>query len=204
LKQHITTNDLENLSIDQMEKLRYLWIPEKYDLVSTKICKDAENDIYDTIEFVVGNINIDNNGIYSNSNCSVSLQDICSMSSSNETDLDSDLDDEGETDVISDDIEENDVITDDETDTDSEELNYELENYRPSIFGLEDCLPLLRIGNMIEILLNNKYDYNNFSIDIIQDKHIFSKSSKGYDDYKEDFESSELCDVLWQAVLELL
>jgi len=202
MKQHITASDLEKLSIDQMERLRYLWVPEKYDLVSTKICKDAENEIYDTIEFVIGNIYVDNNGSYSNSSCSVNLQDICSMSSSDETD--SDEDDEEETEVISDDIEENNVTTEEETETDSEELTYELENYRPSIFGLEDCLPLLRIGNMIEILTKNKYDYKNFGIDIIQDKHIFSKSSKGYDEYKEDFESSELCDVLWEAVLELL
>ena len=202
MKHHITIKDLENLSIDQMDILRYLWIPDKYDLVSTKICKDAENDVFENIEFIIGKVEVENTGLYSNSNCSVSLQDICSMSSSNETDTD--LNCKEEADVITDDNEENYIPPEDEVDTDSDELSNELEDYRPTIFGLEECLPLLSIGNMIQILINNHYDYKNFSIDIIQDKHIFSKSSKGYDNYKEDFESSELCDVLWQAILELL
>ncbi len=185
MKQHVTVDDLNKLTTDQTDKLRFLWIPKKYDLVSTRICVDAENDTYENIEFVVGNVEVFEN--------TVELQDICSMNFADEPapDTDTDIDEEES------DSDEDDAILD-------SELAYDLENARPSIYNLGECLPLLSIGNMLEILINSRYDLNNIEVDITEDEYIFNSIAKKYNDYDEDIKSEELCDVLWHEVCEIL
>ncbi|MCX7774415.1 MAG: hypothetical protein N2376_15055 [Clostridia bacterium] len=56
MKQHISIEDLKTLTDEQSHALCDNWLPAKYDLVAAKVCKDAENDVYDDIEFAVGEV----------------------------------------------------------------------------------------------------------------------------------------------------
>jgi hypothetical protein len=44
MKLHITEKDLLELSEQQKEKLRYIWIPKERDLALAFICDNAESD----------------------------------------------------------------------------------------------------------------------------------------------------------------
>ena len=218
MKQHITSDDLKSLTSSQIDKLRFLWIPKIYDLVCTKVCTDAENDTFESIEFIVGNVNVEDKEKYTfrhvYSHCLVSLQDIRSMSDSTGTEMDTDNMDERE--ILTelkhktDSDEEEQPDEDDEEqsesdfETDSDELSDEIIPSRPYVFGLEECLPLLNIGNMIEILINGGKDYDSFNINFAKDEFILKKDSASFDESNADIQNSELCDVLWQAILDLL
>jgi hypothetical protein len=96
MKQHITIEDLSQLSSGQKERLRYLWVPKKYDLAYAEICKNAQYDEYDKYEFVIGRVDItysDDLGGFrrsANNSCSVTLQDISFMKGPDDTDENTD------------------------------------------------------------------------------------------------------------------
>ena len=204
MKQYITREDLDTLTIDQMEKLRYLWIPKVYDLVSTKYCIDAENDLYENIEFVVGKVEVEDDEVYTfrhvRSHCLVNLLDICSLSSF--SDIGEDDNDEEE-DESEEEKEEISPEEDYESDTD-ESLDEAAKPIRPFIFALEECLPMLTIGDMMEILVRSQKEEDNFSIKFDKNEYIISRETTSFDEVKDNIEGTELCDVLWQAILELL
>lgn len=59
MKQHITVQDLQALSDAQKQNLRYLWVPEKNDVAAASICVNVETDDFQDIEFVIGEIIVD-------------------------------------------------------------------------------------------------------------------------------------------------
>lgn len=204
MKKHITREDISQLTQDQRQHLRELWLPEKYDLSVAYICKNAETEEYEEIEFVVGNVIL--------SNTRIILNDLKAMNDNESGDAGSDsgLSDDStakDQEYISD----NDEVTFEEVDEtleEDDEANYDFESFflRPTTFLKEDCLPLLSIGQMIEILSRS----NNKSIDfyLLADngETACELGSKEYklSGYESDFESKEFCDVLWDCVKKIL
>ncbi len=58
MKQHITIENLMELTEYQKDRLNDLWTPQRYDLAAGFLCKDVENNEYDIFEFVIGHVNI--------------------------------------------------------------------------------------------------------------------------------------------------
>lgn len=70
-----------------------------------------------------------------------------------------------------------------------------------TFLDMEDCLPLLSIGQMIEILSQSSYGYPRIGF---TDSDGNNKNKLGYvmsmsSKYR-NYESQELCDALWEAV----
>lgn len=86
-----------------------------------------------------------------------------------------------------------------------EDFNFEFQ--RPDSFSKQDCVPLLDIGQMIDILERKKFGQGEFYLSASIDDYY-------YDIGKDDFSSNsianvdgnncELCDVLWESVKALL
>ena len=76
-------------------------------------------------------------------------------------------------------------------------------DYRIHAFK-EECLPLLDIGQMIELLEEKKMVTE--SLDIKAPKGLINTYSVWYGngDFPKKYESKELCDALWQAVKQVL
>ncbi len=77
---------------------------------------------------------------------------------------------------------------------------------RPDVYGKGDCMPLLSIGQMLEILNKCGYGNGNFYVNRQKDSNDFGvgKDIEQYIDYGTDYKGEELCDALWEAVKEAL
>ncbi|HHU90974.1 MAG TPA: hypothetical protein GXZ22_07975 [Clostridiaceae bacterium] len=62
MKQYLTLEDLNSLTFSQKQALKLLWLPAVNDRAVASVCKDAENDIYEDLEFVVGEVIISERG----------------------------------------------------------------------------------------------------------------------------------------------
>ena len=56
MKQRLTIDEVTTLSFSQQESLRKIWIPERYDIAVSRVCVNAEKDLYKWLEFAVGDI----------------------------------------------------------------------------------------------------------------------------------------------------
>ncbi|OPZ86178.1 MAG: hypothetical protein BWY74_03719 [Firmicutes bacterium ADurb.Bin419] len=142
MKRNITKEDIAALNDSQKVSLRELWLPEKYDLAIAYICKNAETEEYDEIDFVVGDIHLYHNHITlidirrpRNEKDDALEEDDESSTLSADDDQSSELEEEFES-IDSDDSE--DEVFD-------EDLDFEFAYERPTTFSKEDCLPLLSI-----------------------------------------------------------
>jgi len=121
MKQHITMENLMELSEYQKDRLNDLWIPQRYDLAAGFLCKNAETNEYDIFRFVIGHVNVEEtrSGYY------MTLMNLEAVRGwgVNESEAQEDIDKEeyGE-----------------------DEFSYEYE--RPDIYRKEDCMPLLNIN----------------------------------------------------------
>jgi hypothetical protein len=87
---------------------------------------------------------------------------------------------------------------------DDEELTFEYSE-PDQYFSKEDCLPVLNIGQMIEMLSRVKYGQDGFSIFLPPARKIVGDSgSKVVNSTEMEFEEEELCDALWNALVEFL
>jgi hypothetical protein len=182
MKQHITVENLMELTEYQRDRLNDLWTPQKYDLAAGFLCKDAENNEYDIFEFVIGNVNIGGQ----RSGYHITL-----------TNLEAQRGLEAQTDEPVDE------------EADMEEYNEEdfvFEYERPDIYSKADCMPLLSTGQMLEIL--NKCGYGNGSFYVNYQKETdgygVGRNIEEYIDFGPDYNGEELCDALWAAVKETL
>lgn len=183
MKQHITVENLMELNEYQRDRLNDLWTPEKYDLAAGFLCKDAENNEFDIFEFVVGHVNIreTRSGYY------ITLMNLEALRVwGNQADA-------GET----------------EEEVDMEEYNEEdfiFEYERPDMYGKGDCLPLLNIGQMLEILQKCDYGKGSFYVNLGKDTNgcDVGRAVEQYVDFGPDYNEQELCDALWAAVKEAL
>lgn len=186
MKQYITIENLKELTEYQRDRLNELWTPRKYDLAAAFLCKDAENNEYDIFEFVIGHVSIGEtrSGYYMTL---MNLEALRYWGAETNTGREENAEEE----------------------IDMEEYNEEdfiFEYERPDVYSKADCLPLLSIGQMIEIL--NKCGYGNGSFYINLQKETdgcgIGRNIEEYADFGTDYNGKELCDVLWEAVKEVL
>jgi len=182
MKQHITVENLMELNEYQRDRLNSLWNPGRYDLAVGFLCKDAENNEYDIFPFVIGHMSI----IETRSGYSMTLMNLEALRGWRAQE------------------EEAQEETGAEEEFSEEDFIYEYE--RPDIYNKEDCLPLLNIGQMIEILNKCAYGKGSFYINLLKDPMDCSigRNIEEYIDYGTDYSGEELCDVLWTAIKEAL
>ncbi len=192
MKQHITLEQLNELSEYQKERLNSIWIPNKYDLAVASICKDAMNDEYAQIEFVIGDIEVYE---LTSSKLLITLWNIKSLRDNiAEDEIEASEDEMSEQEWYKED--------DDENNSDDE---YSYECFNPVSYGKQDCLPLLNVGQMLKILQQFNYGDGRFYVDIVKNKKCgIGRDIYIYDNYGNDYEAMELCDVLWEAITLLL
>lgn len=174
MKQHITIDDLVNLTEEQEKNLRKLWVPKERDIAAAFICSNAEANEFEAIEFTIGRIELQERPF-----C-VTLRSLQLIDESFYDDL------EKEDDSVED-----------------LELEYQTpEDY----FNLTDCLPLLNIGQMLEILRNSNFYDSDFAITYSrqQDRFQIGEAADIYSNQYYDDSSNELCDVLWNEVKQML
>lgn len=185
MKQHISENQLKGLTYEQQEKLRYLWIPKENDLAVAYICQDAESEDLDVIPFTIGKVESE---VYKAGRSYNSRTKHFSMLLRSLRLIDNDFYEEV-----------------DKPDDDIGEL--ELEYKSPEdYFSFEYCLPLLNIGQMIEILSKHYFSGFDFFINYktSENNYGIGKRMSTYGEQYIDYESPELCDALWEAVKSLL
>jgi hypothetical protein len=209
MKQRITIQDLEQLSPGQQNRLKELWAPELYDVAAAYICKDVSINAIDHFEFVVGSI-----GLYGTHIFLTDLKAIDDIEEEEETMADdkesihSPLYDEGDFDDNNDynDDEDYEDDEDDEYYDEFDENDLEANYIRPDTFSKEDCLPLLNIGQMIDILQKNNFGKTSFQLHVSTYDLMceIGNENPSWDTYEEEYKTGELCDVLWESVKELL
>ena len=184
MKQHITESDLHELSDEQRERLRHIWIPKERDLAVAFICNNAETGEIDQIVFNIGKIEYDE--IETRGNRFMTKKFVMTFRSLM---------------LVDDDFYEKLEKVDDNTE--DIELDYQApEDY----FSYEYCLPLLNIGQMIEILSKEYFSTDSFFMKYCQNENVYQIGKK-VDSYREEYihhESKELCDALWEAVKSIL
>lgn len=206
MKIRLTRKDLESLSQTQRLSLSKLWLPQKYDVALAYVCIDVTSEEYEKIDFVVGNVDISSSG-----NITLSaIKDIVEEEPEEEPALQNttqsspfpsfntmseilyeDAPEEGN----SNEIQQADSDEKMEDFTDSFDL--------PSYFNRDDCVPLLNIGQMLDILSRTGYKNGDFYLSAsIDEKSCTLGNDPEF--LNEDEGNSELCDVLWEFVKSLL
>jgi len=177
MKQNLTIEDLNSLTFSQKQTLNSLWLPAKYDRAVASVCTDAENDVYEYLEFVVGDV------IVTPGSTRITLE---RLKKADEL-----------------------VITDEEPSIEAEEAAVEEffdDFFDPGdLFQKENCLPLLNIGQLIEMLRNSKAGHDGFTLTIPPVSGI--EAYQGYainDRYGEVDRSEELVDLLFKILKEQL
>ncbi len=176
MKQYLTSEDLKTLSDSQKQTLNAMWLPAKYDRVVASVCRDAENDVYEDFEFVVGEI-ILNQGTSITLRRLRLLDDL--MFDNNEDSFDPECSEDESFDRMMDD---------------------------PGDYFLkEDCLPLLGIGQLISFLRSTKAGQDGFSLGIPPASDRFYDQSFTLDDrFGEVNKADELTDLLFDMVKTML
>lgn len=175
MKQNLNIADLNDLTESQKQTLRDYWMPEENDLVVAYICKNVETEEYDEIVFVVGDVLVEEERRHNG----VTLRRLRLLDDSF--------------------YEENRQLFENEG-------SYDMEYCEPEeYFSKADCLPLLSIGQLIDLLRKTKFGRDGFNIEIpaLGDQLIdeaFILNARYYDNY----DGNELCDVLWAALKAML
>ncbi len=181
MKEHISCEDLLSLSESQKQNLRYLWVPEKNDLAMASICTNVETDEYEHIEFVIGEVIVDER------HHSVTLRRYKLLN-----------------DKV---LEENQELPESDEFFEDDE-GFELQYIEPDqYFSKEDCLPLMSVGQMIQFLRKNKYNQSGFRLVIPSAGNKLFVDEMAYtleDSYGEAYKEEELVNCLWEAVKSVL
>jgi len=212
MKFHVTKEDLSQLSQSQRLKLSYMWKPEMYDLAIGYVCIDAIDDKYQPYEFVVGDLEI-----YNRDNILLydirAIEDKTLEEDAKESDEASDFSEENSDDAYNDEENSEDNY---ETDDSSENFSDESSEHeadttidqliRPSSFNKENCLPVLNIGQMIDLL--QRLNFGNCEFFLTAEIEDFfceiGKNNTTWNGFGTSSGQCELCDVLWEAIKALL
>lgn len=182
MKKYVAMEDLNNISESQKGLLRQLWKPKKYDLITVPVCKDVENDLYDFDVYIIQDIEFHQINDDKRNTASIFPVDsyeyheiLFKAIPLNQNSLSYDLEDS----LIdnSDEAEENDVVP-------------------IFLISKNDCLPLLDITGLIEILYQGKFK-SEFLLKLTTNKEMISIDGI-------DFRSDSLIDSLWEAIKTLL
>lgn len=207
MKRQITREDIAQLTDSQKKHLSEMWYPEKYDLAVANICTNAETEEYEQIEFVVGDVKVYNTHFV--------LYDLMFLNSMSNNDDASNEEASEDGNAASDNScceeEDSSYVSDDDSEYDLEDDSTQDEDFeymfiRPTTFSKEECLPLLNIAQMIEILNKNRSKSFDFYLLADNGESMVEMGSKDYNlsGYGSEFDSKELCDVLWDCVKFIL
>ncbi len=196
MKLRITDKDLAELTVEQKQNLCDLWLPQAYDIAVASVCVDAAEEKYNQITFVVGGLNITKRNDIILYDMKFLPDDLFTISAENNSESDTDTETEHPDDSLNDDFAEDFSI--------DEDFSFELQ--RPESFSKEDCLPLLDIGQMIDILERKNFGDCEFSLSVAFDDKTFDmgKNSSFTEMYSGDSNNCELCDILWQSLKAVL
>jgi hypothetical protein len=197
MKKCLSPEDFRELSETQKSALRNLWLPCKYDVAFEIVWRDVENDIYDAAIIVI----LDARVMNTPRNCEVVLKvyypgGIPEYESRSEEYLESPTEEDDDHGWG------NETANNDDYEAQPE--NGEIENQTGMVEGIEkseehylvkeNCLPLLNIGQMIDILREHKGVPN---ISFTPEEAICYVCGT-------EFSGEELCDALWEAVKTIL
>ncbi len=206
MKLMITQKQLDELSSEQKQNLCDLWIPNVYDAAVATVCVDAAEEKYGQITFVIGGITIlKNYNLLLYDLKYLPDQKIRMLQDDNSESIDSDNE------IIEN--EENAEINVNEEDEDNIEEDFSFDEdfsfefQRPESFSKHECLPLLNIGQMLDILSRKNFGQCNFSLSVAIGEDYIEIGKENFvqdNTLAENSENVELCDVLWKAVKALL
>jgi hypothetical protein len=193
MKKCLSPNELLELSEAQKNALRNFWQPCKYDLAIELVWKDVENDICDGVVIMVADARaIANPHRYCELILKVWYPDglpdyECLDNRSGEEENESENGDGGEDDYGD---------PGETSETGENELVNAIQDgaFEDHFLDKENCLPLLTIGQMMEILNQHKGAPN---ISFTPDEVICYVNG-------EEYSGEELADVLWEALKTLL
>ncbi|HOP72117.1 MAG TPA: hypothetical protein PLO77_02565 [Thermoclostridium caenicola] len=185
MKEHITPEDLKSLTAGQKEMLRSLWKPDVNQLAVASICTNVETEEYKDIEFVIGQVLINDSGRLPR----IVLRRLRLMENEAEED--------GDTAPVSD---APDGLFAEESDGDEFAGDFDALYIEPDeFFNLEDCLPLLSIGQLLDYIRKSKFGQRGFKLFIPPEEgKLFEQNTFRLEDRDEEtYENEELCDLLW-------
>ncbi len=192
MKKCLSPEDFRELSETQKSALRDLWLPCKYDLAFEIVWRDVENDIHDIAIILVLDAKVHS----TLRNCEVILKvyypngipEYGGLEASSEEDDSNGWDISTEN---GDDFTEQPENGFMENEMSPDEKNERSEEH---YINKENCLPLLNIGQMIDILKEHQGEPN---ISFAPEEAVCYVGGI-------EFSGEELCDALWEAVKKLL
>lgn len=185
MKQHITEAHLLDLTEDQKYSLRSLWTPQERDVAVTYVCSNAETEEYEAVVFTIGRIDFhegDSQGMrgvrYRNFN--VMFRTLKLVDDSFYEELENGGDE-----------------------PEALEFDYQTPD---DFFSMNDCLPLLSIGQMLDILSDTYFEKTDFFVVYDREKNQYriGENIRTYNKEYYAYEAEDLCDVLWEAVKSIL
>ncbi len=214
MKLRITKSQLNSLTFEQKQNLCDLWIPNLYDVAVANVCIDAAEEKFSQITYVIGGIKLIKHHdllLYDLKflpDEQLIIQDDDSSSDNITSDITDDIDNinesENEKHIDNIDIDENDEATEEEFSFE-EDFNFEFQ--RPDSYSKKDCVPLLDIGQMIDILQRKNFGKGGFYISANIDDYVFEMGKDDFSNnsmFDENNKECELCDILWESVKALL
>ena len=188
MKQYVTPDQLLALNSTQRANLMDLWLPQVNTLAMARICKDVINDEYDNIVFVIGEVLVTegrNDLVFRR----YRLIDESFFEENNAEE------------VNTEEISEEEYSGMPENEEEFEPEYSEPEQY----FNQADCLPLPGIGQLIEWLCRIRYGQDGFDISIPPVRKLPGDKEFVVMNRNElEYEEEELCDALWNALVECL
>lgn len=212
MKLRLTHKDLEGLTLDQKQNLCDLWIPHTYDVAVASVCVDAAEEKYEDITFVIGAIQMLKHH-------DMMLFDLKFLPEKDEQVTEEENSSDN---IVSDRIDgisgvleqekddtENSLVEENYEDTTQEEdaeldedFSFELE--RPTSFVKADCIPLLDIGQMIDILERKNFGEGDFYLTATIGDFVCDIGKNEGANYDPNNVNSELCDVLWESIKAII
>jgi|BioPla2DNA2_1021312.scaffolds.fasta_scaffold06182_1 hypothetical protein len=175
MKLNLAIKDLESLTFSQKQTLNSLWLPAVYDRAIASVCKDVENDVYENLEFVVGEVILSEKG-------SITLKRL----------------------RMPEDLVVDEEVSADEQDS-SEEVFYDYTFDPGDYFLKDNCLPLFNIGQLINCLRKTKAGQDGFSLDIPPISGFEAEQGFCISDrFGEVDKADELVDLLFNILKEQL
>lgn len=217
MKLRITQKELDTLTFEQKQNLCDLWIPNLYDVVVATVCVDAAEERFSQITYVIGGIKllkhhdmllydlkfmpdeqliIQEEEAYSDNIASDRIDGIDNMSQ-NDDEVTQENEENQEQEETEEDLEQEFSF--------DEDFNFEFQ--RPESYSKQDCVPLLDIGQMIDILERRKFGQGEFYLCSTIDDYTLEMGKAGFSNdsiFDENSTNCELCDILWESVKALL
>ncbi len=175
MKQYLTVEDLNSLTFSQKQTLNTIWLPAVYDRAVASVCKDVENDVYENLEFVVGEVIL-------SKRATITLKRLRMLE----------------------DLAVAEKLSEDEQESEGEDF-YDFEFDPGDYFVKENCLPLMGVGQLIECIRNSKAGQDGFSLGIPPTSGFEAEQGYSINDrFGEVDRADGLVDLLFKILKEQL